>query len=397
MMARISIVMPCYNAERFIVLAIQSILDQTYQDFEIIVVDDGSTDTSPQIVKAIDDPRVRYLSQKNAGPARARNTAIQAAVGEYLAFLDADDLMLPHRLAAQLAVLDADPALSGVGSGYVWIDEQGQPLPWPYHSWQRTPDLNDITSWLFDCPFVPSAVMLRRQAWVDVGGFDEDLVGPEDWNFWMRLVVTRHRLTWHPEVVCLYRRSSGSLSEDAPRMAANCPEALRRVLDRPDFPPDILPLGRKALAVRHIDGAKRLYRSGMWDQGQADLSEAITLDPELIRPCGIYPSRIEDELVSNALDPLVKDPGTFIQTVLQHLPENAQVLHERAQHIVGRTHLELLARGLQEGKYSLVLKQWLPNLMRHPGWLVNRTMWGIVVRAVGNRVHGPTTVRVEAA
>jgi glycosyltransferase involved in cell wall biosynthesis len=382
-MARISVVMPCYNAEPFVRQAIQSVLDQTYADFEIIVVDDGSTDRSPQIVRGFPDPRIRLLFQTNGGPAKARNTGVRAAAGEFLAFLDADDLALPHRFASQLAILEADPRLSVVGSGYIWIDENEVELPWPHHSWQHAPDLNDLASWLTDCPFVPSATMLRRQAWEDVDGFDEDLVGPEDWNFWMRLVVTGHRMTWQQEVVCLYRRSANSLSENADRMSVNSPEALRRVMIRPDFPPHLLPLGRKGLAIRHLDGAKRLYRSGKWEQGKASLEQAILLDPDLIagRPC-----RVEDEIVSASMEPLVADSIGFLETVFRNLPDNAGPVQVRERDILARVRLEILARGLQNGRYRQVLRQWLPELVRHPGWLANRGVWAAIARAARNRL-----------
>jgi glycosyltransferase involved in cell wall biosynthesis len=382
-MARISVVTPCYNAQRFVGQAIQSVLDQSYQDFEIIVVDDGSTDGSLQVVEKFRDGRIRLLSQANGGPAKARNTGVRAAGGEFLAFLDADDLALPHRFASQLAVLEADPELSVVGSGYVWIDETGAALPWPHHSWQHEPDLNDLASWLVDCPFVPSATMLRRQAWEDVDGFDEDLVGPEDWNFWMRLVVTSHRMTWQREVVCLYRRSASSLSENAERMSANSPEALRRVMARPDFPASLLPLAQKGLAIRHLDGAKRLYRSGMWKEGKANLEQAILLDPGLIagRPC-----RVEDEIVSASMEPLVADSIGFLRSVFGHLPANAGPVRSREADITARVRLELLARGLQNGQYGRVIRQWAPELARHPGWLANRGVWASASRALRSRL-----------
>jgi glycosyltransferase involved in cell wall biosynthesis len=383
-MARISVVTPCYNAERFIGQTIRSVLDQTYQDFEIIVVDDGSTDGSPQVVQRFSDPRIRLLSQTNAGPAKARNTGARAATGEFLAFLDADDLALPHRFASQLAILEAGFLLSVVGSGYIWIDENGAELPWPHHSWQHAPDLNDISSWLLDCPFVPSATMLRRRAWEEVGGFDEDLVGPEDWNFWMRLVVTGHRMTWQQEVVCLYRRTANSLSENADRMSVNSPEALRRVLVRPDFPPHLLPLGQKGLAIRHLDGTKRLYRSGMWEQGKTSLETAISLDPGLIvgQPC-----RVEDEIVSASMEPLITDPLGFLASVFRNLPANAGPVQARERDILARVRLELLARGLQNGQYRRVLQQWAPELFRHPGWIANRSVWAVLVRAAKNRLR----------
>jgi hypothetical protein len=185
-------------------------------------------------------------------------------------------------------------------------------------------------------------------------------------------------------VVCLYRRTAGSLSEDAQRMSANCPEALQRVLNRPDFPQDLLPLGQKALAIRYVDGAKRLYRSGLWEEGQADLREAIRLDAGLIQG---EPSRIEDEMISASLEPLVKDPIAFLWAVFANLPENASPLLARREHVLARCNLELLARGLRAGQYQTVLRVWLPMFLKHPGWLLNRSMWIVILRALSNRWH----------
>jgi hypothetical protein len=391
-MALISVVMPCYNVERFLPGAIQSVLNQTYQDFELIIVDDGSTDGSAQVIHSFDDPRMHYLRRANGGPGKALNTGMRAATGEFVAFLDADDLMLPHRLATQLGVLEANPALSVVGSGFTWIDENDQGIFWPHHSWQHAMELNDISSWLFDCPFVRSTVMLRRRAWEDVGGFDEDLRGGEDWNFWMRLVLSGHRMAWHQEVVALYRRWAGSLSEDAQRMSADCPEALERVLDRPDFPQDLLPLGRQALALRHIDGAKRLFRSGMWDAGQAELEQAITLNPDLIVSRDGKPTNLDDEIMTGALDPFVTDPFAYLRAVLAHLPSNAGPVSTVEKQVIPRTYLELIIRGMQQHNYRSAL-HYLPGLLRQSDWLlgfaismVRRGIRTVSVRTLAKRL-----------
>ncbi len=382
-MPLVSFVIPCHNAERFLGEAIQSVLEQVYDDFEVIVVDDGSTDHTRQLVETFDDPRIRYIYQENRGPGGARNTGAAAAKGDYLAFLDADDIALPHRLAAQLKVLEDDPSLSVVGSGYAWIDEDDQRIPWNAHSWQRWPELNDLANWLFDCPLVPSATMLRRAVWADVGGFEEDLRGGEDWNFWLRLVLTGHRMAWHRDVVCLYRRRPSSLSHDALRMSRDCPEALRRVLAGPDFPPHLLGLGRQALAIRHLDGAKRLYASGLCEEGMSALDRALVLHPQLLDG---LPSRVEDEIVATCLDPLVVEPISLLRQILDHLPLSASALEARRQQMITRCHVELLARGLRQRHYRLVRKHLLPAVVMQPRWLLDPGMRAVGLRAVRNWV-----------
>jgi glycosyltransferase involved in cell wall biosynthesis len=382
--ALVSVIMPCYNAAQYVGKAIDSVLTQSHSNLEVLVVDDGSTDGTASIVQGFDDPRIQYIYQDNSGPAAARNNAMAVARGEYIAFLDADDIALPDRLAEQVKLIEDHPEASVVTSGFTWIDEHDCELPWNNHSWRKLPDLNNLQNWLYDCPIVPSATMLRRSALLEAGGFDTTLHGGEDWNLWLRLVLKGHRMVWHSQVACLYRHRSDSLSNDAERMSRDCVKALSAVLQRPDFPKHLTKAGIEALAIRRIDGAKRLYTSGKWEQGRQSLEEAITLAPHLMAG---QPSRIEDELVSAAVDPIVEDPVALINSVLRWLPSNAAALTARRKPINARVHLELLGYGLRQGKYGLVLKHWLPTLLQHPGWLLNRGMWGIAVRAVGNRVH----------
>ncbi|HSJ55380.1 MAG TPA: glycosyltransferase [Anaerolineae bacterium] len=380
---RVSVVVPCYNAERYVGQTLQSLVDQTYRDFEVIVVDDGSTDGSREVVEGFRDARIRTICRENGGPAAARNTGIAAARGEFIATLDADDLALPHRLAAQLAAIEADPGLSVLSSGYTWIDQDGQAIPWEHHSWQRYPELNNIRDWLFDCPFVPSATMFRRSAWEDVGGFDEELIGPEDWNFWMRLVLKGHRLAWHRDVVCLYRHRSDGVSHDAQRMTANCAKTLTGIMAHPEFPPELLEAGRQGLALRYVDGTKRLYLSGLWDEGKEALRKAIDLHPDLLagEPC-----RIEDELLNVTMDPLTRQPRAFLRQVLSHLPENAGHLLSRGEQMLARCDLELFVRGLRERDWLTVLRQAWPVARALSRRLSVRSTWALFKRAAHSRL-----------
>lgn len=383
-MPRVSVIMPAYNAVRFLSEAVDSVLKQTFQDFELIVVDDGSTDRTRDVVAEFFDPRIHYIYQDNRGPAAARNAGIAAARGEFIAPLDSDDLALPHRLTTQMSYLEAEPALSVVGSGYEWIDEQGQRIPWNNHSWQKYPELNDLKDWLFDCPFVPSATMFRRTAWEDVNGFDEELIGPEDWNFWMRLVLKGHRMTWQHDVVCLYRHRQDSVSQNAQQQTANCAKALRRIMADPSFPPTLLRVGEQGLAIRYVDGTKRLYTSGLWNEGKTALEEALRLDPGLLEG---QPSRVEDELISACMDPLVDDPVFLLLSIFQNLPANGLVLRDRRRHMLARCHLESLVRGLGRRDIILVRKHLLPTAVMLPQQLCDHSTWAFVRRAIENRLR----------
>ena len=379
---RISIITPCYNAVRFLHEAMESVLRQTVGDFEFILVDDGSTDSTAQVIRSYRDSRIRYVRQENRGPSAARNHGVSLARGRYLAFLDADDVALPHRLEVQSRVLDADPALSVVGSGFVWIDEDGTLIP-RHHSWEDAPELNSLAGWLLDCPFVPSATLVRRKALDVVGGFAEDLRGGEDWHLWMRLVMAGHRMVWQPQVVCHYRHHGASLSNCAPSMSRDCPEALRRILTMAEFPRELGELGEKALALRYVDSAKRLYVGDLWEQGRVALEKALLLDATLVEG---NPCRIEDELIVTALDSLVGDPVAFLQSALDYLPASADLLRGRRAHMFFRCNVELLVRAVQQRDLAAIRDRILPLVLKQPGRLFDRATWAFVLRALGNRL-----------
>jgi len=380
-MPRVSVITPCYNAARFVAATVQSIRDQTMADWEMLVVDDGSTDGSPSIVRAIADTRVRVIEQHNAGPSAARNAGIAAARGAFIAFLDADDLALPHRLAVQVAHLDADPDLAVVASGYEWIDADGAVLP-AAHSWQYPFELNALRDWLFDCPLVPSATMIRRDAWAAVGGFETALRGGEDWHFWMRLVLDGWRLAWLKEVVTQYRRLPTGLASDGARMARDCTAVLHDIIARPGFPPALATAAREGLALRHVDGAKREFATGLWRDGRTDLHEAIELDPNLLagRPC-----RIEMELLNVALDPLTPDPIGFLTAAFAYLPDNAEWLRERRDDALWRYHAVQAERSARARAYRRAAAHAVQALAQHPGILADRRTWSAVSRLVTRR------------
>jgi glycosyltransferase involved in cell wall biosynthesis len=128
MTPKISVAMSVFNGEEYLRAAIDSILAQTFSDFEFIIVDDGSTDRSAAIVRGYDDPRFVLLSQENRGVAAALNHAMSRARGEYIARQDADDVSLPERFAQQVQWLEAHPEVSALGTGAVLIDPQGRPF-----------------------------------------------------------------------------------------------------------------------------------------------------------------------------------------------------------------------------------------------------------------------------
>ena len=206
---RVTVLMPVYNAARYVGDAVRTILAQTCSSFELLVIDDGSTDDSPRIVASFDDSRVRIVrNDRNLGLTPSLNRGLALARGEIIARQDADDLSEPMRLERQLAFLDANPDVAVVGSWYRKIDETGQPL-----GDRRLPLSDTELKWalLSYCPIVHSAAMFRRDDILVLGGYDERFVYAQDFDLWSR-VARHHRLANLPEFLVRYRLVATSLT-----------------------------------------------------------------------------------------------------------------------------------------------------------------------------------------
>ena len=171
----VSVLIPVFNGARFLAAALDSVAAQTLAPLELIVVDDGSTDGSGDVAAA--RPAVRVVRQANRGPGAARNRAFTESRGEYLAFLDADDLWKPEKLSRQLAALQAQPDAGWVVCRHEFLLDEGEPRP----RWAPAPEAEGtMVAWL------PSATLVRRDCFVLTGGFDEALRYGEDIDWFAR-------------------------------------------------------------------------------------------------------------------------------------------------------------------------------------------------------------------
>ena len=226
---RVSVVIPAYNAGAFIAETLDSVLAQTYGDFEIVVADDGSTDDTGERVKPfLSDPRVRYAWGENGGVARARNRGMALARGEFIAFLDADDLWPKDKLEKQMAIMDANPEVGLLCGDTAQFDEDGI---W-CKSWFAEKGLGpaffgrgvvvpDAFGKLLDVCFVSmGTVLLRKEAVDEVGDFDEAFRCVEDLDIYLR-IAQRHAIGWSPEVWVLRRCHASNISGNPAVLLAN--------------------------------------------------------------------------------------------------------------------------------------------------------------------------------
>jgi len=186
-MPLVCVVMPVYNGQRFVKRAIQSVLEQTFADFEFVIVDDGSTDETPAILRecAARDERIRIISRPNTGIVGALNDGLAAATGKYLARIDADDWSAPGRFELQVQRLDSDPRLVAVGCGAVVVDPDGERLgEFPVPLEHEEIEAQHLAG---ESSIHHPAVMMRTQAVRQVGGYREGFCPAEDFDLWVRL------------------------------------------------------------------------------------------------------------------------------------------------------------------------------------------------------------------
>lgn len=206
-MPEVSIVLPVRDGERYLREAIDSVLAQTFEDFELVVVDDGSTDRSPAIGQVVADPRVRLVSQEPLGLVEALRRGLAETTAPVVARMDADDVSLPTRLERQLAALSEEVAL--VGCGFEAMDEQGRQIA----SWLLPPDDASLRRrLLLRNPFAHGSVLFRREAVDRAGGYRTDYGANEDYDLWRR-VARVWRLAAVPEVLYRYREHPDAVTK----------------------------------------------------------------------------------------------------------------------------------------------------------------------------------------
>lgn len=282
----VSVIVPAYNVEQFVEATVRSLLAQTYRELEIIVVDDGSTDSTPQVLARLADPRLRVVRFDNGGLPAARNRGWELAQGEVLAFLDADDLWDPEKVERSLPLLQESVA---VGSRMRYIGEDGRRLPAAAGEAPDAPGARERIARADLMPFPISSILFDRAAAEAAGRFDEALPQVEDLDFLSRVALVGP-ITWVPEPLGSYRMRASSLS--ATRFAEQrrtwrfvqarrAAEAEGRTLTRESFLASYRPDPREERQVR----VAALYRQGGLELAQRRPSGArYMLQAALLNP-----------------------------------------------------------------------------------------------------------------
>jgi glycosyltransferase involved in cell wall biosynthesis len=207
----ITVLMPAYNAEKYISEAIRSVLDQTFTEFELLIINDGSTDATEQIINTFNDPRIRFINQTNQGIAAALNIGLLNARAGLIARFDADDICLSQRLEKQFTFLNAHPDYVLTGTDAVYVDMNGDFVFTPDHPAYSNEEIRKLP--LEICPFSHVTVLYKKQAVIDAGMYDINAHSFEDHLLWHKLIKTG-KVCNLQEVLVKVRFNPGSLTID---------------------------------------------------------------------------------------------------------------------------------------------------------------------------------------
>ena len=384
----ITVIIPTFNRARYVVTAVESALAQTYTNYEIIVVDDGSTDDTQQVLDRLAG-QITYLYKANEGTAAAaRNFAMRRASGEYIALLDSDDLWLPHKLEAQMAFLQTHPEV-GLVSGQVGIiDSSGTLLePGPRYPWQKAGPvrLEDI---ILRSPLHASTLLVKRSLMNEALPFDPRFRICEDWH--LCLTVAAQAPVGFIEEVVTYLRTHDSTSTYA---LADGPEIERRLEHRlavieevfPRFDPSryaLEELKAQATASELAKAALPNHACGLYDLASEQLARAIVLDPITWRDGPALAGMLRNYAVLLAKTRGFPEAEAFLAETLAHLPPALRDQRRLSRDALADTHIELGFLARQTGRPDLVRKYMMLGLVRKPSWLRNRGVLSLLGRSL---------------
>jgi glycosyltransferase involved in cell wall biosynthesis len=274
----VSVIVPAYDVTDYIGDALNSVLAQTFKDYEIIVINDGSPDTEA-LERALAPfmPRIVYLKQENRGVSAARNKGITTARGQFLAFLDGDDTWLPHYLEIQVARIQADPTIDVLYPNAV-LFSGGAAAGEEFMT--ACPSNGEVTFerlLLQECN-VSNCSIARRDVIIRVGLFDESLHSVEDFDLWLRVIKHGGRIAYHHDVLARYRRRPGSLTADPVSLSEHILKVLRKVKQTMELTPAELKTVDAQLehfhAMLRLQEGKRAFFSGDTEGAISGLTEA---------------------------------------------------------------------------------------------------------------------------
>ena len=255
----VSFIIPIHNQAHYLKRTLDSVLAQTYRRFEVIVVDDGSTDNPRAVCEPYGD-RVRFIQQEKQGVCAARNAGLQAASGELVQFLDSDDFVIPDKLNAQVALMTANPHVGIVNSGW-WLTDQDGTVYDCVTPWDYAPKL-DLETWLLWKPVFPGAMLLRKAVVDQAGGFDPAFTQAEDVDLILRMMLTGCEARWLKRPTVYYRQHARNTVKNSIGQTDNMVRVLDKFFGLPHVPAPVAQIASRVQYYTLLWNCANLYREG---------------------------------------------------------------------------------------------------------------------------------------
>jgi glycosyltransferase involved in cell wall biosynthesis len=377
-LARVSVIIPTYNRSDLLRLTVESVLAQTYPNVEIIVVDDASTDNTARMMAQYAGRVVYIRRETNQGSRENLRLGLQAATGEYINFLDHDDLFMPSKLERQVQVLDSQPEIGLVHCGYYHIDKDGNRL-------EKVVFLPAGTLRELVCtnPIWSGAPLIRREC-LDQPGLFDDLIWYSDWGRLLRIALAGYQFACVQEPLGAYRILPNSQMANVAAIERFAIGLLDKIFVESQLPTDVLATKTQTYGNIYLWLSWRYYQAGLWDGAQRAFTEALTLYPQLLE----QPEQLLlPSLRYGALNIRVADPVGFTINVFDHLPVCAESLKQYRARILSQVYLDLALRNYGVGSVAEAKRQLAEAINLDPSLL--KRPEGFIEALCSNATHLP--------
>ncbi len=375
----VSVIIPAYNRGSLLAHAIESALAQTYSCIEIIVVNDGSTDSVTRETAEHYKGRIVYIEQENTGVAAARNKGIAAARGKIIALLDSDDVWLPAKLAVEIEALRRHPDAGLVCSSYYLIDDAGNRIGMqllPEGVWKPLPEL------LLNMTVSPCTVIFPREFVEEIGPFDPALNGADDWDWFLRLAARGYDFYRVSQPLAEYRRHEGNITRHTDLMVRSWLRMFDKFYSLPDVPQRARGARMQAFYNSHAHAVALYYGSGELDMARSHLRSAARYYPQEVAR-----GRFLQSLIYSAsprpTQATAQAATDFVMRTLHDVP----LQHSVRRRLDARARL-ILVMHAERGRRLNFIRGIVVTILSNPSLLIDAEIWAAVRQRLSKLIAG---------